>query len=566
MFWLLTFGVIVFILTLFPTFPLQTYCQDDYIDFTDMGSYDHGSQLNKIIDTSVEEHTKVSLAIRQDQIALVGIAVDNGSRPMKFLQRVVKSILRQMNVQSHTFGPGEAITIDLQAEIKYNDYVILNKFVNSEEQEESDKYLSKVDDVMSNLIHVVEHSSSRFDYAEYIFNLPIFSSLKFWLVLTTMSVVCFLIVMLSLRTIHAANNVSMLLYGFLIIFILSCIWTFSYMYEDAKATNYAKLVQAQNPPKDCEYENLSFRDSVSYFFRVQLFGYKDQCEQYYSTTMTDPFWSVNPLEAISQSFTVLVFAPFGYIGDKIGLFFKGIISGIPFWLQPLLVLLIFGFTFMSLFGYRVVSPLFTIEPARRGDNCGPAPSGSPAITDRIKNELVERPERKVMKSIRDAQTDMDGFENYLDGTDQAEMRSSRRPWLPLCIIFERISALWFFIVNLLDAILRQSPTGGEVPEPQDDNNEDNFNFGNEEIPIIPNPEPAAGPSPPLQQRIGIADVFIPRRRMHIGLEGSNVDKENLKPSCSNLHSSRMSTSHPSCDHRSRNNSSSSEDERDSEGK
>lgn len=50
-------------------------------------------------DTSVEEHTKVSLAIRQDQIALVGIAVDNGSRPMKFLQRVVKSILRQMNVQ-----------------------------------------------------------------------------------------------------------------------------------------------------------------------------------------------------------------------------------------------------------------------------------------------------------------------------------------------------------------------------------------------------------------------------------------------------------------------------------
>lgn len=165
--------------------------------------------------------------------------------------------------QSHTFGPGEAITIDLQAEIKYNDYVILNKFVNSEEQEESDKYLSKVDDVMSNLIHVVEHSSSRFDYAEYIFNLPIFSSLKvlilnpniiccmyiirtnpfktymlnycdlfqFWLVLTTMSVVCFLIVMLSLRTIHAANNVSMLLYGFLIIFILSCIWTFSYMYE-----------------------------------------------------------------------------------------------------------------------------------------------------------------------------------------------------------------------------------------------------------------------------------------------------------------------------------------------
>jgi hypothetical protein len=31
---------------------------------------------------------------------------------------------------------------------------------------------------MSNLLHVAEHSSSRFDYVDYIYNLPIFNSLK----------------------------------------------------------------------------------------------------------------------------------------------------------------------------------------------------------------------------------------------------------------------------------------------------------------------------------------------------------------------------------------------------
>jgi hypothetical protein len=83
-----------------------------------MGSYDHGMQVNKINSGEYvmsltlhqrliflwisEEHdhvTKVSLTTTKSEIALMGISADNGSRPMKFLQRVVKSLLRQMNVQ-----------------------------------------------------------------------------------------------------------------------------------------------------------------------------------------------------------------------------------------------------------------------------------------------------------------------------------------------------------------------------------------------------------------------------------------------------------------------------------
>lgn len=61
--------------------------------------------------------------------------------------------------------------------------------------------------------------------------LTLITYFQFWLVVGTLSVVCFMIVTLSVRAVYAPSNASMLLYGFLIIFILSCIWTFSYMYE-----------------------------------------------------------------------------------------------------------------------------------------------------------------------------------------------------------------------------------------------------------------------------------------------------------------------------------------------
>lgn len=45
-------------------------------------------------------------------------------------------------------------------------------------KQESDKYLYRIDEIMSNFIHVVEHSSSRFDFLENIIHFPAFYSLK----------------------------------------------------------------------------------------------------------------------------------------------------------------------------------------------------------------------------------------------------------------------------------------------------------------------------------------------------------------------------------------------------
>jgi hypothetical protein len=44
--------------------------------------------------------------------------------------------------------------------------------------------------------------------------------------------------------------------------------------QDARAANHAKLMQTQSPPKDCEYDNLGFADTIAYFFRVHVMGRK----------------------------------------------------------------------------------------------------------------------------------------------------------------------------------------------------------------------------------------------------------------------------------------------------
>jgi len=249
--------------------------------------------------------------------------------------------------------------------------------------------------------------------------------------------------------------------------------------------------------------------------------------------MVDPFWSVNPLEAISRSFSVLIFAPFEYIGGKIGLFLGGIIGGIPFWLQPLLIIIIFGLAFISIFGYRVVSPFLTLEPARREYLEHRPISPSNAITNEARQELVERPERKVMKSIRNAATDMDGFEEFLKGRNEdrnigGDQKVWWRKWTTPVTNF--LWMIWNFLVHWIDVLLRQVPTSS----PSAPNNEQDVPFqndGNNDI-VIPRRNtgrPVDDADPPANrpiQQINVEEVFIPRRRMNVNLEKSSENKEN----------------------------------------
>lgn len=142
--------------------------------------------------------------------------------------------------------------------------------------------------------------------------------------------------------------------------------------------------------------------------------------------MTDPLWKVNPMEAISTSVAYFFFTPLGYIGGKLGEFCVKFVQEAPVLMQPIMLLLLLFLLFLMFYGpFRVSTPVLTIEPAWRPEV--PAIERRNSIhaigLERVRNEIMERPEGPVVKSIRNASTDMDGFKEYLanEGSDEVEL-------------------------------------------------------------------------------------------------------------------------------------------------
>jgi len=164
--------------------------------------------------------------------------------------------------------------------------------------------------------------------------------------------------------------------------------------------------------------------------------------------MTDPFWKVNPMQAISRSVAFFIFDPLGYIGGKLGEFYNGFLNTLPVYWQPFFFIALVFFTFLLIYGpFRISSPLLSIEPVWRPQvpalDCGHTVH---AIGhQRIRNEIMERPDGPIIKSIRNASTDMDGFHEYLtdEGADELEITGpfSRfvRKLMRLFSLFETIN-------------------------------------------------------------------------------------------------------------------------------
>lgn len=134
------------------------------------------------------------------------------------------------------------------------------------------------------------------------------------------------------------------------------------------------------------------------------------------------------MQAISESVAFFMFQPLDYIGAKLGGFYTNFIGSAPLLLKPVMLAFAIFLTVLILYGpFRISTPLLTIEPAWRPQV--PAIERHPVHEhamighERIRNEIMERPDGPVVRSLRDATTDMDGFQDYLsdEGTDELEI-------------------------------------------------------------------------------------------------------------------------------------------------
>jgi hypothetical protein len=407
----------------------------EYVDPSDMGTYQHGVQRNarKSLGSSgfkmEEERLRRASYFknrRNKEVNDLPPAEDKDEEEVLveietaeeihsetktcigtvFLRRVIASLLAQMRVRNHNFGPKEAITIDLQAEITHEDLRTLNKFLSS--NQESHSTLGKVDSIVSKMFHVVQPGLA-IGFYEYFTNeigFGVVWTMKFWLIVFSSCVVFLISIILLIQMYTTRSLMKIMVYGVAIFFILSCVWVFAEYGEQAKATNAARLHQYQTIPKDCDFDNLGAWDSVGYFMRVKVMGYPDRCEAYHKEMIMDPFYTHSPIIAISETFSKLLFHPVGYIGGQIGDFFAGIVAAVPFWLKPLIILFVFVFGFFGIFRYKISTPFLTIEPVQL-----------PQIEDqrRIENQLMERPPAAIVRAaMRDASTSTEDFEEFLN--------------------------------------------------------------------------------------------------------------------------------------------------------
>ena len=155
----------------------------------------------------------------------------------------------------------------------------LNRFVNTENGD-GDKYLSRVDSILSNMLHIVvlPVPTSFFEsLKEVLITITdVFLTPRTIITVFVLSVVVFMLSVLVRKIRNARTVYHLITYGFLVIFLVSCVWEFFMMYETAKAENHAKILQttANNIPADCEFETFGLLESFSYYVRVHQFGCK----------------------------------------------------------------------------------------------------------------------------------------------------------------------------------------------------------------------------------------------------------------------------------------------------
>lgn len=77
-------------------------------------------------------------------------------------------------------------------------------------------------------------------------------------------------------------------------------------------------------PANCDRDTFGSLESSILHIKKSLFGLEDPCEEYHRALMLDPSYEVNPFIALFDLVVRIAFQPLGYLGEKVGSFFQGV--------------------------------------------------------------------------------------------------------------------------------------------------------------------------------------------------------------------------------------------------
>ena len=94
----------------------------------------------------------------------------------------------------------------------------------------------------------------------------------------------------------------------------------------ASAKRQADVMRNSDLPLACNPEQLGTLAYIQLLISTNIIRNPDPCDEYHRAYYTDPTYEVNPFIALVDLLARVVFQPMGFVGEKMGSFFDGVLS------------------------------------------------------------------------------------------------------------------------------------------------------------------------------------------------------------------------------------------------
>jgi len=187
-----------------------------------------------------------------------------------------------------------------------------------------------------------------------------------------------------------------------ILMVVSVMWHWIRLYKIQWASRHAILLSSGSIPPECDPQNMSWTQSLSYTLG-SFFTTVDRCQEYHEALMVDPLFEVNPLTAAVDLATNLLLHPLSRFGGESGAMFSSLLAPVPlFWKAPVLLsfLMLLVLLMLLLAGYRVRLPMLfgVLEPSHPNQK-------------NIQEELKEI--KKTLQDLKEGKNTKDDVKKFL---------------------------------------------------------------------------------------------------------------------------------------------------------
>ncbi|NXH40327.1 CLCC1 protein, partial [Dicaeum eximium] len=324
--------------------------EDEWIDPTDMLNYDAASGTmrrpykpnyhdsdEEAVDTVSTEISRCSRVVDSLQHKIAECEKRNAksqdSRSFYIFKRYLNKILNEAGKLGLPEEHVDHVHYDAEIILTRQTYLEILRFV-SEEAWQPGALDEALSDILINFKH---HDDQAWRWRfEDTFGIDLYN-----LFLLLLCLVC-IVILIATEVWTRIHWFVWLKHFSIIIFVISVLWNWLYLYKRAFAQHQAEIAKMEQFDSVCA-KKLDWQGSLMEWLRSTWTFQDDPCQKYYETLVVNPVVMVPPTKALAVTFTNFVTEPLKDVGQGIGEFIKALMKEIPLILQiPVLIVMALG--------------------------------------------------------------------------------------------------------------------------------------------------------------------------------------------------------------------------------